>query len=64
MNFYTEDAFHVPTLLQNGQYGQLLKSIKNYKIPPFYWNRYTAEGRAILRENGFPVLPAVLPEMA
>ena len=60
---YSEQWFHTPVLLASGQYGQLLKSIKNYKIPPFCWNRYTREGRDILRENGFPVLPAVLPEM-
>ena len=52
----------IPVLLTTGQLGALLKSVKNHNIPPLCWNRYTREGRDILRENGFIVLPAILPD--
>jgi len=39
----------------------LTKFVKNYRVPPLHWNRYTREGRELLRSKGFTVREAWLP---
>lgn len=34
--------------------------IRNYEVPPLHWNRYTREGRELLRKAGITVKEAWL----
>lgn len=34
--------------------------IRNYEVPPLHWNRYTREGRDLLRKAGMTVKEAWL----
>jgi hypothetical protein len=37
-----------------------MRHVKRYDVPPLHWNRYTREGRDLLRSLGFTIKEAYL----